>query len=307
LKWQWSFLRAGKIGGPAAALLSTLIVTTTPAILGHAGLATTNTALAAFTGAAALCTVWWAEKPDIRRSIFLGLTVGLAVMSKFSALAFLPAAWLLMYLWHFYCTRRADLAYITRLIPAILTAAALIALIPDLTGGLRSIREHNQIGHLAYLLGQRSGPGFWHYYPVVTGVKTPLATLILVLVAIRRSHRDLAMPLALGAGILCVAIPTHINIGIRHILPLCLVMAICAGVAAARLWPVNRLAVFALVCWHIISTASVHPDNLAYTNELAGSHPERILADSDPDWDQSMGRLATRLRGGSHFRHLQDE
>ncbi len=34
---------------------------------------------------------------------------------------------------------------------------------------------------------------------------------------------------------------------------------------------------------------------LAYTNELAGSEPEKILADSDLDWAQDMKRLGAYL------------
>ncbi len=48
--------------------------------------------------------------------------------------------------------------------------------------------------------------------------------------------------------------------------------------------------------WQIATGTLEHPDYLAYTNELAGSHPERILADSDLDWDQGMRGLALRLQ-----------
>jgi hypothetical protein len=52
----------------------------------------------------------------------------------------------------------------------------------------------------------------------------------------------------------------------------------------------------ALVAWHIVSGAVLHPDYLAYTNELAGSRPENILADSDLDWGQDMKRLGEYLK-----------
>jgi len=34
-----------------------------------------------------------------------------------------------------------------------------------------------------------------------------------------------------------------------------------------------------------------HPDYIAYFNELAGRHPERIVVDSDLDWGQDLPRL----------------
>jgi hypothetical protein len=51
-----------------------------------------------------------------------------------------------------------------------------------------------------------------------------------------------------------------------------------------------------LLLWQVASGALVHPDYIAYTNELAGRHPERILADSDLDWNQGMRGLALRLQ-----------
>jgi hypothetical protein len=39
----------------------------------------------------------------------------------------------------------------------------------------------------------------------------------------------------------------------------------------------------------------VHPDYLAYFNQAAGAHPERILAESDLDWGQDLNRLQSAL------------
>jgi hypothetical protein len=50
-----------------------------------------------------------------------------------------------------------------------------------------------------------------------------------------------------------------------------------------------------MIAWIAISGALQHPDYLPYFNELAGTQPERILADSDLDWGQDVGRLGKRL------------
>ena len=47
--------------------------------------------------------------------------------------------------------------------------------------GIASVRAHNAEGHSSYLLGRVSTSGFWYYFPVVLGVKTPIAFLILLL------------------------------------------------------------------------------------------------------------------------------
>ena len=51
-----------------------------------------------------------------------------------------------------------------------------------------------------------------------------------------------------------------------------------------------------LLAWQLLSSVRAHPDYLAYFNEFAGSHPERILLDSDLDWGQDLLRLSTALQ-----------
>src|SRR5262249_20720316 len=41
---------------------------------------------------------------------------------------------------------------------------------------------------------------------------------------------------------------------------------------------------------------AVHPDYLAYFNQIAGRNPEAILCESDLDWGQDLDRLSARLR-----------
>jgi hypothetical protein len=50
------------------------------------------------------------------------------------------------------------------------------------------------------------------------------------------------------------------------------------------------------VGWQVAAGLRVHPDYLAYFNEAAGAHPERILIDSDLDNGQDLWRLADTLR-----------
>ena len=80
------------IFGAPAAVLATLLFTLLPPVLAHAGLATTDMGLAACLGAAFFSLVLWAEAPTWKRSLLLGLTGAAAVLSKFTALGYLPAA-----------------------------------------------------------------------------------------------------------------------------------------------------------------------------------------------------------------------
>ena len=297
------FLWGWKVAGTTGALASTLLFTTLPPVLAHAGLITTDMAVTAFIGAAALASLYWADRPDRRRTIAFGIALGLACLSKFSALLFLPAALLLMHrgklwrhrrslalacaiaflvIWAGYRFTFARVDYLHLRLPA-----------PRFFTGIASVWYHNSKGHPSYLLGRRSPTGFWYYYPVVLAVKTPLAFLALVVAGCRRFSNAWLF----SAAILLCTFVSRINIGVRHILPIYVGLAVIAGSAAASMLQgrATRWLLAALLLWHIASGALQHPDYIAYTNEIAGSHPENFVADSDLDWGQDMKRLGKRL------------
>jgi hypothetical protein len=87
LVWHWARSRYGNW----PALLATFLFTTSPVVLAHAGLATTDMAAAATFTAALLTYINFLERPTFRKAALLGGAAALAVLSKFSALLFLPA------------------------------------------------------------------------------------------------------------------------------------------------------------------------------------------------------------------------
>jgi len=84
----WARLHYGR----PAALISATLFALTPPILAFGGLAYTDLPVATLCGAALLAFVSWLERPTWRKSILLGLCTALAVLAKFTALLFLPAA-----------------------------------------------------------------------------------------------------------------------------------------------------------------------------------------------------------------------
>jgi hypothetical protein len=318
------FWWARRIGGWKAGVWAIAFFSTTPAILAHSGLITTDMALAAFTSAAVVASLEWARRPDWRRTILLGVLSGCAVASKFSALAFLPAAWIAMYGWRVLCDRPGAGVLIDELRGRIKPACGVLAMAalviwavyrftfgpvevlggvslpaPQFYQGIYEVWLHNRGGHVSFVLGRYSHSGFWYYYPVILSVKTPLAMLGMVLVvsafALWRRWRDLGMPMAFAAGIVLFALTSRINIGVRHILPVYTAFAVISGVGLARALESRRRWVAAvgalLLGWQVVESIRTHPDYLAYTNQLAGSRPERVLSDSDLDWGQDMNRL----------------
>ena len=81
-----------RIGGNGAAIWAVLLFTTLPPILANAGIATTDLAVTSTVALAAYCMMLWVEHSTPARSVALGLALALALLSKFSALLFLPAA-----------------------------------------------------------------------------------------------------------------------------------------------------------------------------------------------------------------------
>ena len=250
------------------------------------------------------------------------------VLSKFSAFAFFPVSVGLALLVYWRRERltvgelfRAAMKRVPTLLLAMMLACLLIwsayrfsfdrvgpggirLPAPELFAGLLQVSAHKAAGHDSYLLGTRGSTGFWDFYLVGLAVKTPLAVLALLGIGMAavRKRPAMWMPAMFAAGILLVGMFSRINIGIRHVLPMYIGISLLAGAGAldllkrgdARKWVHGALAALAL--WFAASSVLSHPDYLPYFNELAGSKPEKILADSDLDWGQDIKRLGKRLQ-----------
>ncbi len=353
--WRWS----RKLFDDRSALLAVLLFTTLPPILAHSGLATTDMALAATVVAALFALDSWLEGPSYARSCALGVSAGLAILSKFSSLLFLPLCGVAIFICHWMGkNREGDQPRIDWRRASVLIGLVLIMMFvtvwggyrfsvhvtskaarpheaidkmvgtketlrrvaysvaetvpvpaPDLVAGIYQLWVTNKNGHVCYLLGQIREDGWWYFFLVVLAVKTPLAFLFLTAIGVGmlvRRCRGSAnwaplAPAAAAVAVLLIGMITKIDLGVRLILPIYPLLAVVAGFAAGRLWTLaerkalGRAAVVVLVGWQLVSSARIHPDYLAYFNELAGRHPDRVLVDSDLDWGQDFLRLADAL------------
>jgi hypothetical protein len=318
------YLWARRSFGEPAAFFATLCFTMFPAALAHAGLATTDMPATASIGAAFLAMLAWVGKPTPLRSLLFAAALALAVLSKFSSLAFLPSAAVAALAGYFFSQRPGPQSVLesigSRMLNAVIVVVTTALLIwvgyrfhfasvpaPELWQGIRDVIAHNRGGHPGYLLGHYSEQGWWYYYAVAISVKTPLAMLALLGIGAfvcwrRRAEHGGAYltPLAFSLGILIFAAAfSHINLGLRHILPAYIGLSVIAGVGAQWLWSSGlaaRAILAGLVLWFVASSALSHPDYLAYFNAFAGNKPENTLVDSDLDWGQDMKRLAARLK-----------
>jgi hypothetical protein len=350
------FAWARRIGGDAAGVCAVVLFTTLPPVLAHAGLATTDMAVTAMVVLAAYALLRWLEQPTAWRSLRLGGAVGLAVLSKFSALLFVPAAAAALVLSRPWGRTRESpvrprraMSYRLTYVAALLTiwagyrfavgpltvqsagehalesgarstierlAAAPIFPAPAFFVGLGQLAAKNRAGQKAYLLGEVRDTGWWYFFPVALAVKTPLPFILLVAAGIiagarqasPENRRSWLEPAAVAGAILLVCLPSRINIGLRHVLPIYPFLSIVAGCALPRIWGARRAApagtalAVLLLGWHLAESALSHPDYIAYFNQFAGNSPERVLVDSDLDDGQDLNRLADTLRA----RHIPE-
>ena len=192
---------------------------------------------------------------------------------------------------------------------------------PELYNGLRDLRDTDRLRPRSYLFGRVKEGGWWYFYPVSIVVKTPLAVLLLAIIGAfsvaaswfrTRTNWQPVVPIMGFLAPIVVAAPSHLDIGVRHVMPVFAFLSMLAAVGAVWLWNyrpgrdsqnqsrvglwAGRAAVVILFGWFIVSSARAHPDYLSYFNELGGSDPGKLLVISDLDWGQDMARLSTYLR-----------
>ncbi len=325
-----------------AGLLAVVLLLTLPPILGHAGLATLDVGCAATVTFALYEFLRWLDESTHRRAAILGLAVGLAMLTKFSSIPFLAVAIIPVLAWRARKTRWTQLAIaggVAFLLiwagyrfeikplepqygphPKIDQALQHIPLAPrvfeaamntpipasDFFLGIRDVWRHNDLGHDSFLFGEFRRTGWWYFFPVVLALKTPIGFLLLTLVAlgltlrnIQRLPRAQSLTALFFIAIVLFSMTSRIDAGIRHILsvyPLLALLAANMVVRACQTSPKAAVASVALVAVALGESVGAHPDYMAHFNLLAGTHPERILCESDLDWGQDLKRLSNRLR-----------
>ncbi|CAN5309801.1 hypothetical protein BH09SUM1_BH09SUM1_14530 [soil metagenome] len=165
---------------------------------------------------------------------------------------------------------------------------------------LARAREHNTLGHDAYLLGSHGTRGWWYYFPIALLVKTPLPILIAAGLGkfwLFRSRRFpalfyLLVPAAFYLLYFCFGV--IVNIGIRHILPVFPALIALAGVGLWRLLEsprgLPRAIAGILVFWTAAETIWISPNQEQFFNEIAGGpyNGWKWLGDSNLEMGQDI-------------------
>jgi len=152
----------------------------------------------------------------------------------------------------------------------------------------------------SYVFGKSYPHAVWFYFPAAMMVKSSLTFLILFVISFWviasgrfTKWRELTFLLTPALIYLAVSMLGGMNIGIRHILPVYIFLAIlCAGsisilIKSRRYW---LYAVLLLLVFQAISVTRTFPNYIGYANEAFGGPKNvwRYLSDSSADWAQQL-------------------
>lgn len=181
----------------------------------------------------------------------------------------------------------------------------------DFLLGLFRTKLHNDAGHPAGLLGQYRLTGWWYYFPVAFALKTSLPFLVLSLAALiwgvweflgkkNRMFFALLLPIV---GYAVFSMTSHVNIGVRHFLPVFPFLFILAGGFLDQVISRNKnhlvllLVLIAAPGWMALEAVRAYPDYMSYMNQLTWQHPRwYYLSDSNVEWGDDVRSLAEYLQ-----------
>jgi hypothetical protein len=359
------FFWARKLYGNGAGLFALFLFAFSPNLIAHGSLTNTDLAISFFLLLALFCFDRALRRLTVWNMFLAGLTLGLALLTKFSAPLALPimgAAALARLLdrrpletgfprmrvlttWRQKAPALIALfALMMMLAYAVIWAGYLGRFTARTDGSPRELRlsyprEPAQMGVYRFLWSHRLFPqafieGFcqvqsnisrdsfldgrhnwdpnrpeydpkWpHYFVMTTLYKTPVPALLFLVVAVagafrfsRKTWRDEIIIVSAMVVYFAAASFSGMYIGHRHILPVIPPAMIFISKLAGHLrapgfrYRVILMGGFALLLvWYLFSAVKIHPNHLAYFNEIAGGPGKGAehLTDSNIDWGQDL-------------------
>lgn len=312
LIYRWAKRRSGAWSAIGALTLYVFC----PNMLAHSRLATTDVVSAATYALSAYAFTLALDQPRNIYWLFSGVTLGLALAAKISAVWLMATFGLLIAIeaWRNRRQGRAALRPFALLFVTLVLGGITLwgiyrfsigSVVPN---GLplpaptywREWLDFNvylREPTPGYLFEQVSTHGWWYYFPIVFVVKTPLPELLMVVLAgfvvlrqrgFYRAAKLWLAPLLLFASLL---LSPH-DLGYRYLLPILPFVFVASADVFAQLSRRRWLIVAGcgLLAWQIGGTLTIYPYYLTYFNDLVGG-PERgrfILSDSNLDWGQDL-------------------
>jgi Dolichyl-phosphate-mannose-protein mannosyltransferase len=314
---------AYRLWGSFAALLATALASFEPNLVAHSSLVTTDLGVALFIFLAVYLLWEYLNLPTWARLAATGISTGMALISKFSALLLIPALGVIISLPIFVGGKpfvlprkkkpidpwqkiiQAGALFLIILFCAVLTIPAAYSFrgYNSWSSGLLEFLNIAEDGRPAFFMGRYSTQGWWSYFIVSFLIKTPIGSLMLIVASLvfYRIGKPLTWREAtfLLAPVLIIFIATtqaKVNIGIRHILPVYPFLFVLASRLATVRFRHDWLAQFLItlaVLFTAVSAVRAAPHQLAYFNEIVGGPDQgyRYLSDSNLDWGQDLKGL----------------
>ena len=169
-----------------------------------------------------------------------------------------------------------------------------------------------EIARGSFLMGDIRTTGWWYYFPLAMLFKMPMATILALIGTIvagiwfvigrhgdwRRFVWPLSCMLASFALYMAFAMTSHLNIGVRHVLPVYSLMYITAGAMIA--WAIRHGRRILIVGAATVGLILLTETTVAWPNYIAffgfpfrlGGGGIRLLSNSNLDWGQDLPLLA---------------
>ncbi len=304
--FSWSFALYGNSG----AIIAVVLYSFCPNILAHARLITPDIVLTTFFFAAVY--YFWRMLREDRLSIAVigGIALGLALLSKFTAVLLVPLCVVLALFWLFQ----------TKSLPwrgcLIFGAVGLAVLLVGYRGnlepyfaGLQYQRECASQPRWVFLCGECL-PRRWgcYFFTMALLLKTPLAAMIgmvlAIMVFVKKALRgEWISEIFLVAPALAIFVLYAVHaqcLGLRYLLPMYpfLFVFIAGGIACLLSRRIMAVVCGGLATWYLGASLYIHPHYLAYFNELAGGPDNgyKYFVDSNLDWGQDLKGLGQYMR-----------
>ncbi len=309
-RWSGQLFSANMAG-----LLTMILYSFDPNILAHGYLATTDLGTTFFfTLTGYLAWRYWRTESARSYGLYIGVGVvlGLTLAAKFSGLILIPAIIIIAVYRLVTCHARKEEWWRTLLeIAGWLVVGAFIFLLiyrfnwQTLSLDFTWQRDHQLQGRLGFLLGE-FGKGWWYFFPITYAIKTPLPTILLLLLSVglflwrRKWGWQVLWPLLMAGGVFAASMVSRVNIGYRYLLPMIPPLTVFMGQLVQPGYIKSRLgrvSVSLAVLLVMVLSIATHPHYLAYFNVLAGGPDNawRIVVDSNIDWGQDLQGLATYM------------
>ena len=325
---------ATDLWGKSAGLFALFLYAFDPTITAHSQLVTTDIGVAFFSTLYLYSLRRYLSDPGWKRLCLAGLSLGMALGAKFSAIVLLPISVVLIMMgsWSSSVTSGVETARkgpvetkrmmtdkllksLGALFMMLILAALFLWIIyfcpndPQFyLKGIKAVNQDHGKNPYFYLMGELKQGG-WKYYLVVAWlVKTPIPIILFLAAAFglylahrRASLLEEAFLWVPFSGFLIFYSLFGDDIGIRYLIP-CFPFLL---VFAARLVPSLqemgrpfRVAFIAGLLWLATEWVSIMPDHLSYFNQVAGGPENGIewLDNSNVDWGQGLKQLRAYLQ-----------